>query len=926
VKLDKKVDFFNEFYQRHMGIFESQLVDVCKKIGFTMEYSSVKNYIYEELLAISRMLLIFELHRYRENGLLTGNTSEERYYSFCQITGTDEFDEYIMKTYPVLKYLFQQKMDHAIKCIDSIYKHFINDQEALEQIFGIKFSEIYDIEIGHGDIHECGKTIAILTGDFGKIVYKSRNLSNDLALNKVIDFLNQSRKIKFPLKNNLILCRSDYGWQEFIETRECKDIKEVDKFYYRAGCHLAIFYIFNSGDMHYENIITDGEYPRIIDTETLVTLSKFKNIDDIEEIHNFPMDNVLSTCFLPYNDKSDMMDVDMSGLSGGNIKSEKIKEYNIENYGTDHMKLVRKYINHTMNQANIPRVVGKQVDVSEWKEHLIKGFEDAMNVFIQDKEQLVQCIIQSDIKDSQQRQLFRNTYAYAKFLETSCYPTYLSSFDERKKLFEKMRNPENLEDKRIEHEITLLNKGYIPAYYSLFASKDLCSCGEIIQKDYFNQSGSDTVKYKIASLSPDTIRLQKHIINLSYMTLIKDIISKPAVNERNIAYYENSIVGATSIFKSIEENILINPDDGLHDLYMLRLGENSQSLQGLDLSLYEGGGLIWAIYNYAKEKGDEQLVKKCLSMLESTIKKQEKKNTSESLSIYAGMGSDIYILFNIYMDTRETKYYSLFQKSLQKIEERLDTLEEIDYMHGISGYVVLLSKILSKRNDEYVASVLLKACKVLEKLIASYKTEVAGIAHGGAGVALALSFVEQFNGKGKYLDIIETILNEEKAYIDEENIFWCRGTGGIALAKAGILKNLQHRINEPAYQRIANGLDEDIEHLLSVKFDEMDNLCLCHGIYGYYDIIKVFLCEYGNILAKDKIDRLKKRMESVKKELVVVTAKKLWINSEYMLDTFMLGASGVGYAMLRLHNNKYPSILNLDMIQIGKGKKMPLLL
>jgi len=914
MKLDKNVNFFNEFYQKYMEIFERKLSKISEEKELPIAFPSVRDYIYEELLGISRMVLIFELHRYRENGLLAGDTPEDRYYSFCKITKTEEFNEYIMKTYPVLEYLFQQKMDHAIKCIDSTYKHFMNDQEALEQAFGAKFSEIYDIEIGNGDTHECGKTIAILTGDFGKIVYKSRNLSNDLALNKVIDFLNRSRKINFPLKNNLILCRSDYGWQEFIETKECENLKKVEKFYYRAGCNLAIFYIFNSGDMHYENIITDGEYPRIIDTETLVTLSKFKNIDDMEEIHNFPMDNVLSTCFLPYNDKSGTMDVDLSGLSGGNIKSEKIKEYNIENYGTDHMKLVRKHINHTMNQTNIPRVSGKQVNASEWKEHLIKGFEDAMNVFTQDKEQLIECIIQSDIKDSQQRQLFRNTYAYAKFLETSCYPTYLSSFDERRKLFEKMRNPENLEDKRIEHEITLLNKGYIPAYYSLFASKDLCSCGEIIQKNYFNQSGSDTVKYKIASLSPDTIRLQKHIINLSYMTLIEDIISKPTINERNTAYYKSSIIGATSIFKSIEENILLNPDDGLHDLYMLRLGENSQALQGLELSLYEGGGLIWAIYNYAKEKGDKRLVKKCLSMLESTIKKQEKKNISDSLSLYAGMGSGIYILFNIYMDTRATKYYSLFQQSLQKVEERLDTLEEIDYMHGISGYVVLLSKILSKRNDEYVASVFLKACKVLEKLIASYKTEVAGIAHGGAGVALALSFVEQCNGKGKYLDIIETILNEEKAYIDEDNIFWCRGTGGIALAKAGILKNLQHRINEPAYQRIVDGLDEDIERLLSAKFDEMDNLCLCHGIYGYYDILNVFLCEYGNILVKDKIDRLKEKMESVRKELVVVTAKKLWINSDYMLDTFMLGTSGVGYAMLRLHNSKYPSILNLDMV------------
>jgi len=860
------------------------------------------------------MVLIFELHCHREDGVLKGDTPEERYDTFCEIVGTEEFHQNIMQNYPVLKYLFQQKMDHTIKCIDSITRSFANDKEELEQIFGKKFSKIYDIEIGNGDTHQCGETIAILTGDFGKIVYKSRNLYNDLALNEVVDFLNNSENIKFRLKKNLVLCKSDYGWQEFIDTKECEGIEEVDRFYYRTGCYLAIFFILNSGDMHYENIITDGEYPRIIDTETLVTLSKFKNIGSEKAIHNFPMDNVLSTSFLPLNNKNSVLDVDLSGLSGGNIKSQKIKEYHIENYATDHMKLVRKYICHTMKQTNIPKINGEQVDVLAWREQLIMGFEDAMNNFYKGKEQLIKCITQSDIKYSQQRQLFRNTYAYAKFLETSCYPSYLSGFDKRKSLFEKMRNPEKLEDKRIKHEISLLNDGYIPAYYSMFEGRDLYSGDQMVQKDYFNQSGSDTVKYKIASLSPETIRLQKHIINLSYMTLVKDIISKPTVKEKNTIYYESCMIGAESIFTDIGRNVLINPDNGKQDIYMIGLGEKYQSLHGLDLSLYEGGGLIWAMYCYARETGNNQLVEQCLSLLESAEEKQAKNNILDSLSVYAGLGSAIYILFNVYMDIGESKYYSLCEKYLKKVDERLETLETIDYMHGISGYIVLLSKMLNKKKNEYVLSILKKACKILNKRLISYKIDTAGLAHGGAGVALAISFLADQTYEEKYIHMIEDILDEEKKYIDTENIFWCRGIGGIALAKAQILKNLQHMSNDLIYLKISKELDQEVAQLLNFRFDEMDNLCLCHGMYGYYDVLNILFCNYKDVLMADKIETLSQKIDDVKKELTVVTEKKLWLTSNYILETFMLGSSGLAYAMLRMHNDKYPSILNLDVI------------
>ncbi len=240
----RNANFFTDFYKKYMDIFDSKLKESSERMGMALAFPAVRKHIYEEFLGISKMVLIYELHCYREAGLLIGDSSEERFESYNEIVGTEEFHHYIEKNYPVLEYLFQRKMEHAVKCVESISEAFINDKEELSNVFGKKFGKIDDMEIGNGDTHQLGKTVAILTGDFGKVVYKSRDFYNDSALNDIVEFLNRY-SIRCKLKKNRVLGKKGYGWQEFIETKECMNDEEVARFYYREGIYLAIFYIFN---------------------------------------------------------------------------------------------------------------------------------------------------------------------------------------------------------------------------------------------------------------------------------------------------------------------------------------------------------------------------------------------------------------------------------------------------------------------------------------------------------------------------------------------------------------------------------------------------------------------------------------------------------------------------------------------------------
>ena len=67
-----------------------------------------------------------------------------------------------------------------------------------------------------------------------------------------------------------VLDRSTHGWVEFVEHLPCRDHDEARRYYERAGMLLCLFYVLEGTDCHYENIIASGEYPVLIDTETLM--------------------------------------------------------------------------------------------------------------------------------------------------------------------------------------------------------------------------------------------------------------------------------------------------------------------------------------------------------------------------------------------------------------------------------------------------------------------------------------------------------------------------------------------------------------------------------------------------------------------------------------------------------------------------------
>ena len=76
-------------------------------------------------------------------------------------------------------------------------------------------------------------------------------------------------KLKLSSREREILSNRECGIDAYIEQKPCVREEEIKRYFYRLGIQLFICYLSGTSDLHRENIIADGEYPELIDLETM---------------------------------------------------------------------------------------------------------------------------------------------------------------------------------------------------------------------------------------------------------------------------------------------------------------------------------------------------------------------------------------------------------------------------------------------------------------------------------------------------------------------------------------------------------------------------------------------------------------------------------------------------------------------------------
>ncbi|MBX5320274.1 type 2 lantipeptide synthetase LanM [Staphylococcus caprae] len=909
------IEGLGEFLIPFINYFNSELNNTHElhnqHISIRNFKESISKALYFSLRKISDQTIVLE---FQKNLQSTRGSLIEKYKR--ESLKNRQYHKYLLKKYPVLyRCLFeivQRELINIKKFINNLNEDYL---EICKMFFDNKKLKLKSVFKGVGDTHNNGKSVMICNFEKGKkLVYKPRSLKVDIAFSKLIRTLNQSENILYDLGTIRTIDKQEYGWQEYIEHKECQHEEGIHKCYYRMGLLLGLMHAFKTNDMHYENIIISGDHPYIIDLETIITNSNIFNIDKktpLEKLYN----SIYSTGMLPTGKLfPTYVDNDISGLTGlPNQKSKIIKNWfivedNTDNVRFEHREFITEEVKHLIKQN------GEIINPYNYLSTILNGFEAVYQYILKNKQLFIN-FIEKNLENCNCRTIIRSTYTYSKFLSTSYHPNYLSNGLDRELLFELMWDKIHQDKKffpTIKHEIKSLLNNDIPYFYFNTSSKDIFTNNTSIP-DFFENTAIDSLKEQINNFNTDDLYIQKQFI---YNSINNHELQKYDVNSiekgitKNILNSEKPMSPYLIADKIISNNMLTSLDreNSLWIGLEIDVERNTYNLSTLDFSLYNGipGILIFLSEVYSKTK-DEKYLNACINSVNFISKNIEYNAEHLSASMFNGIGGISYACFYIYENTKKNIFKNLAEKyweiMLQKLTDSKDF--SIDFLDGLSGNIIFCIELYKKYKNKRYLNAAYTLSKLLENKVNSvYKIRqninLTGMGHGVSGVILA--FKEINNHFPEFHSVIINLMNYEDNNFDETILnwkdlrkeintdnnqvnYWCHGRPGILLGRY-FPTNYKTLLSE-------NILYEIIEKSLDMTLN-MERLGLCHGVFGNLEIFK-YIYKYS----EDKLDL--KDIELIKSNILNQDDFNIKINSllENNLIGLMTGITGVALSLLK---------------------------
>ncbi|WP_329061419.1 type 2 lanthipeptide synthetase LanM family protein [Streptomyces sp. NBC_01429] len=212
--------------------------------------------------------LVAAVNHAREQGLLKGDSSEERYRYFVDEAARGSFTATGGLSFPVLRDLTPVVLASTVDAVVELCSRVAADREALRDTFALAPDDrLRSFGTPEGDTHHHGRAVCVLTFESGaRLVYKPRDVSCEAAYVRLARELNSSFGTR--LVTATALARDGYGYVEHIETEDVSDISE--RFMRDSGELAAVLYALNARDMHFENILPTRRGPVPVDLETLL--------------------------------------------------------------------------------------------------------------------------------------------------------------------------------------------------------------------------------------------------------------------------------------------------------------------------------------------------------------------------------------------------------------------------------------------------------------------------------------------------------------------------------------------------------------------------------------------------------------------------------------------------------------------------------
>ena len=865
------------------------------------------------------------------------------------------------KEYAVLAKLLAITVDRWVDFYTAFIFRLSKDKGDIEHIFNrdISIGNIVEIIPSLSDPHNGGQQTMIIIFDSGlKVVYKPKNVDLEVAYNSLLNYLN-TFDLPLDFKTSKVISRSKYGWAEFIAHIHCKNREEVKNYYQRQGILLCLLYVLDATDCHFENIIAHGEYPILIDLETLmyprVKIEAFTNQSTLEyTINELFRHSVQRVGLLPgwFSGPTGQI---MNVGGAGHIKEQAAPFRNSvwKHLNSDWMNQEFIPASMTSPETNTPYLDGQALSPDDHQEDIIEGFESMYRFVVEYREDLLNAPnLRSVFLDLPVRFIVRDTMFYFSLLLKLLHPKYLQDGVSRSIQID-ILSQHNLSPKLGKFwplqkaEMEALELLDIPFFMANTNDDSFLFDTDKCIESFFERPSYESVLDKIKTLDEEDLKRQSLFVKSAFYVQVSnqlhvfDILSK---NSSASLYStvcgitrEDLIQKATAIASELKQQAIYSVNGSvswLTPIYDLELERYNMS--PLRYDLYSGIGGI-GVFLSALEKiiNDSDLREFTMAVfqgLREVIHDPEShlvKLNHLNIGGASGLASIVYSL----VKSSEFLNDNDLLKDAQKVANFINTdtilADEIfDVISGSAGAILGLLALYDRTKD---AVILQRADLCGQHLLANRtatatgqrtwititENALAGFSHGAAGIAYALLKLynhtqkEEFrNAAQEALDFENSLfVSQEGNWIDNREKFeggnqfmtsWCHGAPGIGLSRIGckeILDTIQ----------IKKDIDVAIKTTQEFDIHGIDHLCC--GNMGLMD----FLLEASQKLGKPEL----KEVVLKKVSWIVNRAKE---NGGFILDprlpkevynpAFFVGTSGIGYELLRLaYPDRLPSVL-----------------
>ena len=853
---------------------------------------------------------------------------------YCASLRSPEIRAYLHERYPLLRSAMEHACAGWVEETVAVFTRFAQDREAIASalLSGAPPAEIRHIRFGAGDHHRGGRSVAILEfADGRSLVYKPRDMSIDTHFARLLDWVNA--RCGTDLYAPAHLERPGYGWARFVAPAECGDEAAVRRFYARIGNLLALLYILEGYDFHYENIIAAGEYPVLIDLESF-----FRPPFGVEDAEA-PDTSVLKVGILPNRIAASGDMPEISGLSDteGQLSLEGLF---LVRQGDDTVALIRS--RGVMQAAlNVPMLRGERIQLeARFSDDVAQGFARVYRAVLDDMPGFTALI--ERCADSPVRVLFRHTAAYAHLLEESRHPSLMASEAAAVRHFDLLRlgvRDYPAAERFVGFEIADLRRGDVPMFTARAGGRDLWYADDACIADFFPRSGLDMARRNLARLSVQDLERQRWIIGNCFAAHA----TRASARGRSVAQLstperdgqdlpQRLIAFASRIAARLREQMHVSEESASWLVHLTTSIDNSSySLVPAFYDIYGGvPGEVLFFSQLAQVSGDFRhmdLAHKALNHLGERVR--ESSGSIRGVGLYGGWGSLVHMYTALAELQSRYAHFEHLESLLAdaRLEELIEKDRNFSIIKGSAGLMLACSDMhlacgstRALRLAEACADHLLRHRWPGSDALAwrvSSRTPLSGLAHGASGFALAFARLHEATGSAAYREAALSCLDYERTLFlpdagnwldrrdqvlaDKGDGDWCstgwsHGAPGIGLARLGLLRA---GIDAP---RIREELAVAVATTRRHGFDGNDSL-----IFGNFGNLELLICHRECFPDEDdgELARIVSRL------LERCSAEGLRLNAPAPYPMGMLaGATGIAYQCLRLARlHDVPSVL-----------------